>query len=303
MSYFIFMKVILIPAKPKKNETEKLRVAAYCRVSTRQPEQISSLESQIYYYERKIKSNKNWLYRGVYYDIGSGLRREQRIGLVKLLKQAEKGRIDLILVKSISRLARNTVDLLEATRMLKDKGVDIVFENENLKLSEQYTELLLSIRSAVAQEESRNTSNSIKWGYQRRFERGEIQTKYKNFMGYTEKNGELVIVPEEATIVKKIFELYAEGYSIRKICSYLEENGIKTKTGKAKWAPNVISKMLHNEKYKGCTLMQKTYSEDLLTGKRKKNNGEVRQYYYEDSHPAIVSKKLYDAVQNILCEK
>ncbi len=303
MSYFIFMKVILIPAKPKKNETEKLRVAAYCRVSTRQPEQISSLESQIYYYERKIKSNKNWLYRGVYYDIGSGLRREQRIGLVKLLKQAEKGRIDLILVKSISRLARNTVDLLEATRMLKDKGVDIVFENENLKLSERYTEMLLSIRSAVAQEESRNTSNSIKWGYQRRFERGEIQTKYKNFMGYTEKNGELVIVPEEATIVKKIFELYAEGYSIRKICSYLEENGIKTKTGKTKWAPNVIGKMLHNEKYKGCTLMQKTYSEDLLTGKRKKNNGEVRQYYYEDSHPAIVSKKLYDAVQNILCEK
>ena len=290
MSYFIFMKVILIPAKPKKNETEKLRVAAYCRVSTRQPEQISSLESQIYYYERKIKSNKNWLYRGVYYDIGSGLRREQRIGLVKLLKQAEKGRIDLILVKSISRLARNTVDLLEATRMLKDKGVDIVFENENLKLSERYTEMLLSIRSAVAQEESRNTSNSIKWGYQRRFERGEIQTKYKNFMGYTEKNGELVIVPEEATIVKKIFELYAEGYS-------------KTKTGKTKWAPNVIGKMLHNEKYKGCTLMQKTYSEDLLTGKRKKNNGEVRQYYYEDSHPAIVSKKLYDAVQNILCEK
>ena len=136
-----------------------------------------------------------------------------------------------------------------------------------------------------------------------RFERGEIQTKYKNFMGYTEKNGELVIVPEEATIVKKIFELYAEGYSIRKICSYLEENGIKTKTGKTKWAPNVIGKMLHNEKYKGCTLMQKTYSEDLLTGKRKKNNGEVRQYYYEDSHPAIVSKKLYDAVQNILCEK
>ena len=180
--------------------------------------------------------------------------------------------------------------------MLKDIGVDIVFENENLKLSERYTEMLLSIRSAVAQEESRNTSNSIKWGYQRRFERGEIQTKYKNFMGYTEKNGELVIVPEEATIVKKIFELYAEGYSIRKICSYLEDNGIK-------WAPNVIGKMLHNEKYKGCTLMQKTYSEDLLTGKRKKNNGEVRQYYYEDSHPAIVSKKLYDAVQNILCEK
>ena len=220
------------------------------------------------------------LYRGVFYDIGSGLRREQRIGLVKLLKQAEKGRIDLILVKSISRLARNTVDLLEATRMLKDKGVDIVFENENLKLSERYTEMLLSIRSAVAQEESRNISNSIKWGYQRRFERGEIQTKYKNFMGYTEKNGELVVIPEEATIVKKIFELYAEGYSIRKICSYLEDNGIKTKTGKTKWAPNVISKMLHNEKYKGCTLMQKTYSEDLLTGKRKKNNGEVRQYYY-----------------------
>ena len=296
----LFMKVILIPAKPKKSETEKLRVAAYCRVSTRQPEQISSLESQIYYYERKIKGNKNWLYRGVYYDIGSGLRREQRTGLAKLLKQAEKGRIDLILVKSISRLARNTVDVLEATRMLKDKGVDIVFENENLKLSEQYTELLLSIRSAVAQEESRNISNSIKWGYKRKFERGEIQTKYKNFMGYTEKNGEITIVPEEAEIVRTIFGMYAAGSSIRQICRHLEENGIKTKTGKAKWAPNVISKMLHNEKYKGCTLMQKTYSDDLLTGKRKKNNGEVKQYYYEDTHPAIVSKELFEKVQLLL---
>ena len=181
--------------------------------------------------------------------------------------------------------------------MLKDKGVDIIFENENLKLSDQQTELVLAILSAVAQEESRNISENIKWGYQRKFERGEIQTKYKNFMGYTEKNGKLVIVPEEAAIVKKIFELYAGGYSIRKICSYLEDNGIKTKTGKTKWAPNVIGKMLHNEKYKGCTLMQKTYSEDLLSGKRKKNHGEVKQYYYEDTHPAIVSKELYEKVQ------
>ena len=292
MSYFCFMEVILIPAKPKEVKKQKLRVAAYCRVSSAESEQIASLESQVYYYERKIKSNKNWLYRGVYYDVGSGLRKEQRKGLARMLKQAEKGKIDLILTKSISRLARNTVDVLEATRMLKDKGVDMFFENENLKLSDQQTEFVLTVISAVAQEESRNISENIKWGYQRKFERGEIQT-----MGYTEKNGELVIVPEEATIVKKIFELYAEGYSIRKICSYLEDNGIKTKTGKTKWAPNVIGKMLHNEKYKGCTLMQKTYSEDLLSGKRKKNRGEVKQYYYEDTHPAIVSKKLYEKVQ------
>lgn len=157
--------------------------------------------------------------------------------------------------------------------------------------------------SAVAQEESRNISENIKWGYQRKFERGEIQTKYKNFMGYTEKNGELVIIPEEAAIVKKNFELYAEGYSIRKICSYLEDNGIKTKTGKTKWAPNVIGKMLHNEKYKGCTLMQKSYGEDLLSGKRKKSRGEIKQYYYEDTHPAIVSKELYEKVQMLLNAK
>ena len=181
--------------------------------------------------------------------------------------------------------------------MLKNKGVDIIFENENLKLSDQQTELVLAILSAVAQEESRNISENIKQGYQRKFERGEIQTKYKNFMGYTEKNGELVVVPEEAAIVKRIFELYADGYSIRKICNYLEDKGIKTKTGKTKWAPNVIGKMLHNEKYKGCTLMQKTYSEDLLSGKRKKNRGEIKQYYYEDTHPAIVSKELYEKVQ------
>ena len=272
MSYFCFMEVILIPAKPKEVKKQKLRVAAYCRVSSADPEQIASLESQVYYYERKIESNKSWLYRGVYYDVGSGLRTEQRKGLAKMLRQAEKGKIDLILTKSISRLARNTVDVLEATRMLKDKGVDMFFENENLKLSDQQTEFVLTVISAVAQEESRNISENIKWGYQRKFERGEIQTKYKNFMGYTGKNGELVIVPKEAAIVKKIFELYAEGYSIRKICSYLEDNGIKTKTGKTKWAPNVIGKMLHNEKYKGCTLMQKTYSEDLLSGKRKNSS-------------------------------
>ena len=233
----------------------------------------------------------------IYYDVRSGLRTEQRKGLAKMLRQAEKGKIDLILTKSISRLARNTVDVLEATRMLKDKGVDMFFENENLKLSDQQTEFVLTVISAVAQEESRNISENIKWGYQRKFERGEIQTKYKNFMGYTEKNGELVVVPDEAAVVKKIFELYADGYSIRKICGYLEDKGIKTKTGKEKWAPNVIGKMLHNEKYKGCTLMQKTYSEDLLSGKRKKNRGEVKQYYYEDTHPAIVSKKLYEKVQ------
>jgi len=297
MSYFCFMEVILIPAKPKEVKKQKLRVAAYCRVSSADPEQIASLESQVYYYERKIKSNKNWLYRGVYYDVGSGLRKEQRKGLARMLKQAEKGKIDLILTKSISRLARNTVDVLEATRMLKSKGVNMVFENENLKLSDQKTEFVLTVISAVAQEESRNISENIKWGYQRKFERGEIQTKYKNFMGYTEMDGKLVIVPEEAEIVKKIFELYADGFSIRKICSYLEDNGIRTKTGKTKWAPNVIGKMLHNEKYKGCTLMQKTYGENFLTGKRKKNNGEVRQYYYEDTHPAIVSKELYEKVQ------
>ena len=135
------MIVIRIPAKPKEEKRQKLRVAAYCRVSSAEPEQIASLESQVYYYERKIKSNKNWLYRGVYYDVGSGLRTEQRKGLAKMLRQAEKGRIDLILTKSVSRLARNTVDVLEATRMLKDKGVDIIFENENLKLSDQQTEL------------------------------------------------------------------------------------------------------------------------------------------------------------------
>ena len=294
------MEVIRIPAKPKIQKTGKLRVAAYCRVSSRHKEQVESLESQLIYYERKIKDEKNWLYRGVYYDIGSGLRKEHRKGLAKLLKQVEKGKLDLIITKSVSRLGRNTVDVLEAVRLMKEKGVDMYFENENIRLSEQQMELLLSIRCAVAQEESRNISENIKWGYTRKFERGEIQTKYKNFMGYTEKDGKLVIVLEEAEIVRTIFEMYAAGNSIRKICVYLEENGIKTKTGKTKWAPNVIGKMLHNEKYKGCTLMQKTYSDDLLSGKRKKNNGEVTQYYYEDTHPAIVSKELFERVQNRL---
>lgn len=171
------------------------------------------------------------------------------------------------------------------------------FENENLNSIEDEAEFAITLSGILAQEESRNLSENIQWGYQRKFENGDIFTKYKNFMGYQRENGNLVIVPEQAEVVKTIFNLYLDGMTLQQIKEYIEHQQIKTSTGKELWATYVIQKMLKNEKYKGCTMFQKTFTEDYLTGKRKVNHGERAKYYTEDTHPAIVSKDIFDRVQ------
>ncbi|NJD04585.1 MAG: recombinase family protein [Ruminiclostridium sp.] len=287
--------VRIIPAIPKENK--KLRVAAYCRVSTSGPEQLRSLEIQIKTYTKMIRSHNNWLYAGAFYDIASGLRRSGRTGLDKMLRKAAAGKIDYIVTKSISRVSRDTLEVLKIIRFLRERGINMHFENEKLDSINADKEFEITLRGMLAQDESRNTSENIQWGFQRKFEKGDIFTKYKNFMGYDCVDGEIVIDPEQAEVVRKIFDLYLQGLSFRQIKSFLESQGIKTATGKETWDAKTIQRMLINEKYKGDTMLQKTFTEDFMTGKKSKNIGQRNRYYVKDSHPAIISAEVFDKVQ------
>lgn len=293
--------VRIIPPKPKENK--KLRVAAYCRVSTSGPEQMRSLEIQRKTYSEMIKSHPNWINAGVFYDIESGLRRSGRKSLDKLLKKAAKGEIDYIITKSISRVSRDTLEVLKITRFLRERGINVHFENEKLDSIEADKEFEITLRGMLAQDESRNISENIQWGIQRKFEKGEIYTKYKNFMGYTCIDGEIVIVPEQAEVVRKIFELYLQGQTLQQIKAILEAQGIKTVTGKEIWDTKTIHRMLANEKYKGDTMLQKTFTEDFMTGKKRRNDGQRNKYYVKDSHPAIVSAEVFDKTQEEMAKR
>lgn len=220
-----------------------------------------------------------------------------------MLKKASGGKIDYILVKSISRLSRDTVDVLEIIRDLRERGINMHFETESLDSIKLENELEITLRSMLAQEESKNTSENIQWGFQRKFEKGDIFTKYKNFMGYACVDGEMVIVPEQAEVVKKIFELYIKGLSFGQIKTYLESMDIKTVTGNEHWDTTTIQKMLKNEKYKGDTRLQKSYTEDFMTGKKVRNTGQRHSYYVSNSHPAIVSDEVFDRVQKEMTKR
>jgi len=293
--------VRIIPAIPKENK--KLKVAAYCRVSTSGPEQLRSLEIQIITYTKLMRSHPDWIIAGVFHDIESGLRRSGRTGLDKMLKKAAKGKIDYIITKSISRVSRDTLEVLKIIRFLRERGINMHFENEKLDSINVDKEFEITLRGMLVQDESRNTSENIQWGFQRKFEKGDIFTKYKNFMGYDYVDGEVVIVPEQAEVVRKIFDLYLQGLSFGQIKSFLESQGIKTVTGKEIWDTKTIQRMLTNEKYKGDTMLQKTFTEDFMTGKKSKNIGQRNRYYITDSHPAIVSEEVFDLVQEEMAKR
>lgn len=303
-------KVAMIPAKPQydrsiKLSEKKLRVAAYCRVSTELEEQESSYEAQVEYYTRKIAEIDNWKMAGIYADDGkSATNTKKRDDFNAMIKDALDGKIDMILTKSVSRFARNTVDSLLTIRKLKEKNVAVVFEKEGVNTLDGTGEILITILSSLAQEESRNISENTRWGVVRRFENGKMIVNHNKFMGYTKnENGDLVIVQEEAEIVRLIFRLYLEGYSAGKISQYLEKNGIKTATGQDRWYDSVIFKMLRNEKYMGDALLQKTYTVDFMTKKRVINKGIVPQYYVEDDHEPIIPKELFYRVQEELARR
>ncbi|MBR0599746.1 recombinase family protein [Sinanaerobacter chloroacetimidivorans] len=293
-----------IPPQPEydrniKVQFKALRVAAYCRVSTTLEQQETSYEAQVSYYTEKIKSNPNWKLAGIYADDGkSATNTKKRDDFNTMIDDCMAGKIDMVITKSVSRFARNTVDSLQNIRKLKEKNIAVFFEKEGVNTLESTGELLITILSSQAQEESRNLSENTRWGLVRRFENGIVSVNHNKFLGYTkDENGELVIVPEEAELVRRIFRLYLEGNSIVQICKILDGEGITTVTGLTKWCPGVIDKMLSNEKYMGDVLQQKTFTVDFLTKKRVKNNGIVPQYYIQDDHEAIIPKELYYRIQ------
>ena len=296
--------VSIIPSRKEYDKAarpaqEILRVAAYCRVSTQLEQQESSFEAQKNYYTEKITNNPNWKLAGIYADDGiSGTDMKKRDEFNRLLQDCEAGKIDMILTKSISRFARNTVDTLNTLRILRKKGVTVFFEKEHIDTHADNGEMIITVLSGLAQEESFNLSENTRWGIIRKFENGTIMLNHNRFMGYTKgKDGELAIVPEEAETVRLIFRMYLEGTSIAGIKRHLEKEGILTVTGRKIWNEGTISKMLSNEKYMGDALLQKSYTADFLTKTRKKNNGEMRQYYITDNHEGIVAKEIYYAVQ------
>ncbi len=278
---------------------QKKRVAAYCRVSTDQEEQLSSYAAQVNYYTNYIERHPDYELAGIYADEGiSGTTTKKREQFNKMIEDCKAGKIDMIITKSISRFARNTLDCLNFVRLLKDLGIGVVFEKENINTLDSKGEVLLSILSSLAQDESRSISENSTWGIRRRFEQGKLHINHTKFLGYDkDKDGNLVINEKQAKIVRRIYKEFLDGKGANRIARDLEQDGVPNWHGKAKWYESSIRKMLTNEKYKGDALLQKTYTVDFLNKKRAENTGQVPQYYVEDSHPAIIDKEMWEAVQ------
>lgn len=277
---------------------KRKRVAAYCRVSKDNDDSIHSLSAQVSYYNSLIQRNPEWEFAGVYFDEGiSGTGTRKREEFQRLLKDAEEGKIDIILTKSISRFARNTVDLLETVRHLSSIGVEVRFEREHINSLSGDGELMLTILASFAQAEAEATSQNIKWSIKKGFEQGRPHNFHPT-LGYrwNREKCQLVVVPEEAELVKRIFEMYRDGSSLSQITDALTGEGIKPMKAD-KYHVTTISRILDNNIYTGNTLMQKYFVDDPVEGKLKKNKGELPKYYMEDSHEPIIDMALYDAVQ------
>ncbi len=298
-------KITMIPAtvNPKTHLPEmsraKRRVAGYARVSTDSDEQFTSFAAQTEYYTNLIRSNPDWDFVHVYTDEGiSGLNTRKRTGFKEMIDDALAGKIDLIVTKSVSRFARNTVDSLKTIRELKKAGTEVYFEKENIYTFDGKGELLLTIMSSLAQEESRSISENITWGQRRSFESGKVHLAYGRFLGYKKgKDGKPEIDAEQAIVVELIYRLFLDGKTPAAICKYLENKKIPAPGGGEKWTKTTITSILSNEKYKGHALLQKTFTTDFLEKTKKINEGEVPQYYVEDSHPAIIDPDIWDFVQ------
>lgn len=274
-------------------------MAAYCRVSSEHEEQLNSFENQVDYYTKYISSKPEYELVDIYADEGiSGTNTKKRAGFNRMIDDARAGKIDYIITKSISRFARNTADSLTNLRILRNLGINVFFEKENINSLEATGELLITILSSLAQEESRNISENCKWGIRSNFQKGKVHLNATYFLGFDKTpEGKFVINEEEAKIVRRIFDSFLEGMSYTQIGKMLREEGIQTARGTTSWAANNIKAMLMNEKYKGDACMQKTYTSDFLTKRLKKNNGELPQYYLEDFCEAIIPKERWEATQ------
>lgn len=305
-------RVTTIPATktPGYNATaqgvqRRRRVAAYARVSTEAEEQASSYEAQIDYYTRHIQSRSEWEFAGMYADEGiTGTTTKHREGFKSMIADALAGKIDLILTKSVSCFARNTVDTLTHVRQLKDKGVEVYFEKENIWTLDFKGELLITIMSSLAQEESRSISENVTWGHRKRFADGKIMVPYSALLGYKKgEDGNLVIDETEAPIVRRIYARFLQGATPQTIAKELTADQIPTPRGKQIWSPSTVRSILANEKYKGDALLQKSFTTDFLTKTIKVNEGEVPQYYVTGNHESIISPATWDAVQAELARR
>lgn len=286
-------------AKQLKKEYRQLRVAAYCRVSTKQEEQLNSYEVQVKHYTERIQSEPKWTLVGIYADKGiTGTSVKKRDEFNKMIRKCKQGKIDMIITKSIARFARNTVDCLTHTRMLKDLGVDVYFEEQGIHSTDPGAEFYITIYGSIAQSESENISANVKWGKAQSARDGKVSFHYKNFLGYRKgEDGKPEIDPEQAVIVRLIYEKFLAGDSYSAIAKYLMDNGVPTPAGKEKWCETTIRSILSNERYKGDAVINKTYITDCLSKKVQVNNGERPKYYVENNHPAIIDAVTFGRAQ------
>ena len=289
----------------QKDDRPCRRVAGYARVSTDNDEQISSFMAQTDYYTKYIASHPDWTLVKVYTDEGiSATNTRRRDGFNEMIADALAGNIDLIITKSVSRFARNTVDSLSTIRKLKDHGVEVFFEKEGIWTFDSKGELLITIMSSLAQEESRSISENVTWGQRKRFADGKVCMAFGSFLGYRRgENGEPEIVPEEAETVRLIYRLFMEGKTVHTITKILMAKGIPTPRKKTVWQTSTVESILTNEKYKGDALLQKYFTVDFLQKKVKPNKGELPQYYVENSHPAIIDKNEWEMVQGEIARR
>lgn len=282
-----------------KEKFKKKRVAAYCRVSTQQEEQLNSYGVQVNYYTEKINNEPQWTLVGIFADRGiSGTSVKKRDEFNRMIRMCKRGRIDMIITKSISRFSRNTVDCLKYVRMLRDLNIDVYFEEQGLHSIEQSSELYITIYGSIAQTESENISANVKWGKAQSAKEGNVPFHYKTFLGYRRgADGNPEIDSEQAETIKTIYSSYLDGDSLRTIARKLNNDGILPPTNKGKWSSQTVKSILQNEKYKGDAILNKTYVVDCISKKVRKNNGERVKYYVENNHPAIIDSATFARVQ------
>lgn len=302
------MRVVVIPAKSceeNKQAAKCLRVAAYCRVSTDDEEQKTSYEAQIGYYTEKINSNPEWQMAGIFADEGiSGTQAQKRPEFLKMIRLCRQRKIDIILTKSLSRFARNTVDSLGYIRELRALGIAVISEKENINTLTAESEMLITITSCFAQAESESISKNVSWGVRQSFKNGNVPMQYARLLGYRKgHDGNAEIIPEEAEVVKEIYRCYLDGMSMNLIADRLNEKGLTTKGGSSPYRKTVVQRILTNEKYTGDALLQKTYVTDCITKKTRKNNGELPMYLVKNHHEPIISRSDFNRVQEEMARR
>lgn len=301
------VSVIPPPARkgPDRSKYDQLRVAPYCRVSTDSEEQLTSYTMQKRVYTEMIMGNPEWQLVDIYADEGiSGTRADKRDEFQRMIRDCRRGKIDYIITKSVSRFARNTAECIEFVRQLKLMGIGVIFEEQNIDTLKCDSELLMTIHAGFAQAESESMSRNITWSYRKRFENGDVVFNFSKLLGYRKgADGQPEIIPEEAEIVRNIFDMFLSGMTLREIADQLKAEGILTKSGKTIWSIASIQNILKNEKYCGDAITQKTVTIDCISKTRKKNTGEAPMYYIRDNHPAIIDRKTFNKAQTEMARR